>query len=86
MQSAEIHLRESISPRTSHGCPVVRWNNDGVEKTARDLCSSRVVIGGSIVRNAVGPREVVRAAVKGQREKKGAGVPEREVARFFPTA
>jgi len=46
------------------------------------LCSSRVVIGGSIVRNAAAVlREVVRAAVKGQREKKGAGVPEREKER-----
>lgn len=51
------------------------------------MSSPRVVIGGSIVRNAAAVlREVVRAAVKGQREKKGAGVPEREVARFFPTA
>lgn len=43
------------------------------------MCSWRVVTGGSIVRNAAAVlRKVVRAAVKGQREKKGAGVPERE--------
>lgn len=86
IRDAEIHLRKFISPCTSRGSPVVRCNDDGIRKTARGLSSPRV-IGGSIVRNAAAVlREVVRAAVKGQREKKRARAPEREVARFFPTA
>lgn len=83
MQSCSAVIHDA-KIRLSRGPLVVRCNDDGVRKTARGLSSPRVVIGGSIVRNAAAVlRKVVRAAVKGQREKKGAGVPERERKRDF---